>query len=77
MKTPIVPERLTRRRVEAGLTQTDLARMAGISKAHLSAVEKGKANFSPPYLRKISEALGCTIADLLPEDSAASSGSPA
>lgn len=77
MKTPIVPERLTRRRVEAGLTQTDLARRAGISKAHVSAVEKGKANFSPPCLRKVSEALGCTIADLLPEDYAAGTGSAA
>lgn len=78
MRTRIDPRRLERRRVEAGLNQTDLAQKAGVSKAHVSMVERGMANFSPRYLHKIAEALGCTIADLLSDEAGeASSGSAA
>lgn len=56
---------LKRRRIEAGLNQTQLAQRAGVSKQLLSMVENGNANFSPAYLGKIAKALNCTIADLL------------
>lgn len=63
------PRRLCRRRVEAGLTQTALAALAGVTKSHVSAVEKGRADFSPQNRLAIADALGCTISDLLtPED---------
>lgn len=68
------PKRLARRRVEAGLTQTELAERAGCSKQLVSMVEAGRANFSVTNLGKISQVLGCEIADLLPdEDQAAAS----
>jgi transcriptional regulator with XRE-family HTH domain len=66
------PREFRRRRVEAGLSQTDLAEKAGVSKSHLSDVERGQAGFSPKNLKAIAEILGCTIPDLLlPEDEAA------
>ncbi|MFJ6730071.1 helix-turn-helix transcriptional regulator [Streptomyces sp. NPDC091281] len=70
MRTPIDPQRLTRRRVEAGLSQNALARKVGVTKQLVSAVSLGKASFSPETLAKVAEALGCEIADLLPEDPA-------
>jgi transcriptional regulator with XRE-family HTH domain len=70
MRTPVDPGRLTRRRVEAGLNQSDLAQAIGVSKQLVSAVSLGKANFSPEKLARVAEVLGCEIADLLPEDDA-------
>ena len=71
MATRTEPDResLRRRRIEAGLNQTQLARRTGISKQLVSMVERGTANFSPANLSKVAEALGCEIADLLPDES--------
>ncbi|GHA00927.1 helix-turn-helix transcriptional regulator [Streptomyces echinoruber] len=66
MRTPIDPQRLTRRRVEAGLSQNALAKAIGVSKQLVSAVSNGKANFSPETLAKAAQVLGCEIVDLLP-----------
>lgn len=70
-RTELDRQRLRRRRIEAGLNQTQLAQRAGISKQLVSMVEKGTANFSPENLGKVARALGCEIADLLPSESAA------
>ncbi|MCQ9178730.1 helix-turn-helix transcriptional regulator [Streptomyces sp. IBSBF 2953] len=67
-RTELDRGRLKRRRIEAGLNQTQLARRAGVSKQLLSMVENGNANFSPAYLGKVAEALQCTIADLLVDE---------
>jgi transcriptional regulator with XRE-family HTH domain len=66
--------RLRRKRIEAGMNQTQLAERAGVSKQLVSMVEKGKANFSPANLGKIATALGCTIADLLPDEGPSTPG---
>lgn len=63
-------ERLKRRRIEAGLSMTQLGKRTGISKQLISMVEGGRANFSPENLGKVAEALKCEIADLLPVDEA-------
>ena len=60
---PIV---LRRRRVELGLTQAAVAEAAGISAAHLSELEGGTRNPSPPTLKRLAETLDCRIADLMP-----------
>lgn len=67
------PREIRRRRIEAGLSQTDLALKAGVSKSHVSDVENGRAGFSPKNLKALATALGCTIRDLLlpaPEEQA-------
>ena len=73
--TQLNPRRLARRRVEAGLTQTELARRAGCSKQLVSQVESGKANFSITNLSAVSQVLGCSIADLLPDEGEPGTGS--
>ncbi|MFI6248968.1 helix-turn-helix transcriptional regulator [Streptomyces sp. NPDC051016] len=70
MRTPIDPQRLTRRRVEKGLSQNALAQAIGASRQLVSAVSLGKANFSPENLAKAAEVLDCEIADLLPRTEA-------
>lgn len=72
--TQLIPKRLTRRRIEAGLTQTELAKRAGCSKSLVSEVEAGKANFSITNLAAISRVLGCEIADLLPPEDETGTG---
>jgi transcriptional regulator with XRE-family HTH domain len=62
------PREFRRRRIEAGLSITDLARQAGVTKSHLSSVEKGTAGFSPRNLKAIAEILGCEVHDLLLPD---------
>lgn len=62
------PRRLRRKRIEAGLSQTELAQRAGVTKSHLSDVERGQAGFSPRNVVAIAEVLGCTVAELMPDD---------
>lgn len=49
-------ERVRSRRVDAGLTQARLARIAGVSRRHLAALEKG-ANVSLLVLKRVSDVL--------------------
>ncbi|MFF9310165.1 helix-turn-helix domain-containing protein [Streptomyces sp. NPDC014748] len=56
---------IRRRRIEAGLSQTDLAAQSGVSKSQLSDVENGRAGFSPKRLKAIADVLGCKVSDLL------------
>ena len=60
------PARVRRKRIEAGLTQTQLANQAGLSNAHLSQVERGGRGASPKVLARLAGVLNCEIADLMP-----------
>lgn len=51
-------ERLVRARLEAGLTQEELARAAEISLASVSKYERGERSPLGPRLRRIAEATG-------------------
>jgi XRE family aerobic/anaerobic benzoate catabolism transcriptional regulator len=62
------PQRLRRRRIEAGLNQGQLAAKVGKSKSHMSFLESGKRNASPPLLKELAETLNCTVADLMPPE---------
>src|SRR5881398_54910 len=50
-------------RIKRGLTQAKLARLAGVSRRHLAALEKG-ANVSVLVLRKVASVLDLTEIDL-------------
>lgn len=65
------PEKLRRKRVEAGLNQVDLALETGIGQSHISRLESGASSTTPRSLARLARALGCTIADLLPDRVAA------
>ena len=65
------PAKLRRKRIEAGLNQMDLALETGIQQSHISRLERGASSTTPKSLARIARALGCTIADLLPDKVAA------
>jgi DNA-binding XRE family transcriptional regulator len=53
-------------RVAAGLTQTEVARRAGMKQSSLSDLERGRWNPTRPLLVRIAAALGCPVQRLLP-----------
>lgn len=57
------------RRRRLGLTQEELAERSGLSQAQVSRLESGKSkNITIKSLRSIARVLGCSAADLLPEE---------
>ncbi|SDM47717.1 DNA-binding transcriptional regulator, XRE-family HTH domain [Streptomyces sp. cf386] len=60
------PNRLRRRRIEAGLNKRELAAGAGIHPSYVTWLERGERNASPRVLMRIARTLRCQIADLMP-----------
>ena len=56
-----VGKRVRALRLQAGQNQTQFAQMVGISRQHLSDVERGKANSSLRYLGKIANGINAPI----------------
>ena len=62
------PAELRRKRIEAGLDQIDLARLAGLHQTYISLLERGKKkNPTARTLKRIADALGCEPVDLMPK----------
>jgi len=59
--------RLRARREERGLPLSELARLAGVSRRHLTEAEAGRANLTVALLQRLAEALGATPAELFAE----------
>lgn len=57
--------KLTRRRLEAGLSQADLGRRAGTSIRSLQRSERDVSSVSPKTLAKIAQALGVPPAEII------------
>ena len=55
-------------RVEKGLSLTDLARLAGTTKAQIQKLERGERRLSLQWMSRLARALGVKMSDLLPED---------
>ncbi|WP_437013229.1 helix-turn-helix domain-containing protein [Streptomyces sp. enrichment culture] len=68
------PQRLRRRRINAGLNQAELAKRAGISPSHMSVLERGVRGASPRVLKKFAEIMKCDVDDLRPPDGATAGG---
>lgn len=60
-----LPQRLRAARVSCDLSLRQMARVAGLSRAHLGEIERGRAHASPAVLDKIARALHTTVEDLL------------
>jgi transcriptional regulator with XRE-family HTH domain len=60
------PERIFRKRNEAGLQQKELAARAGITPSRMSRIESGQFAAAPDVLHRLAEALGCPVTDLMP-----------
>jgi transcriptional regulator with XRE-family HTH domain len=61
-------EALRRARVDAGLTISELAKRAGVSRDTISHAEKGRHSLQGPTLNKIAHALGRAPSELLAEE---------
>ncbi len=57
------------RRSAANLMQKELAERSGVTPAFICCLEKGEKQPSLGTLEKLAAALGCTISDLIGEDS--------
>ena len=71
------PLKLKVKRITAGLNQADLAREAGVHQTHISYLERRDhrtKSATPKTLKKIADALGCDITDLLSEAFKAAAG---
>lgn len=60
---PLVPG-LKRLRLDAALSQRDLAIKSGLARSTISALERGAAEARPSTLRRLADALGCTPREL-------------
>jgi len=65
------PQRLWRRRMEAGLTLRQLAEKAHVGHGSISDLERGKQSARVTMLAALARALECEIADLMPQEPAA------
>lgn len=63
----IVGTRIRRLRGEARLSQSELSKLAGLTRPYLSAVEKGRRNITLEVALKLAEALGTPVSELLSE----------
>ena len=59
-------DKLKQKREEQGLTQEELANKSNVSRSLINQLETGKLeSTSTKTLKKLAEALGCGITDLL------------
>jgi len=65
-------ERTRALRARRGLTRKGLAKMADVSERHLANVEMGVGNASIQFLRALAQALNCTLAELVGDETASS-----
>ena len=69
-------ERLKRLRAEKRLSQARLAARAELDPSTVNQIERGAREASPATLRKLADALGVSLADLLEESPKAPAPSP-
>lgn len=61
----IIPHKLRARRLEACLTQLELAQKTGLSEAWILEIEAGRANGTRPNnVRKLAEGIGCSPSEI-------------
>jgi len=60
---------LKRKRLEKGLSQTELTMLTGIASRIISDIENKKQYPYPAWKRSLSEALGCEEEELFPNKS--------
>lgn len=63
-----IGETIRARRVNAGMSQRNLAKKIGRSSGQVAAIETGRSDMPTKMLKPFAEALGCSVADLLPAE---------
>lgn len=56
-----------KRRVEVGLSQDQLAKVADMDRSYVGRIDRGEVNISLEKLYQLAEALQCHPRDLLPD----------
>ncbi len=64
-KTPHLGQRVAASRSQLGLSQTDVAKRAGLAASYLSRIENGKIHPTVPTAQKIAGALHVPLGELL------------
>jgi len=54
-------------RLELGYSQEELSFKTGLHRTYISSVERGKRNISLTNIKKLADALGLKMKDLMPE----------
>lgn len=54
-------ERIRQLRTERGISQVELAEMAGLIQPHIVRIEQGRYSVGLDTLQAIAKALGCTV----------------
>lgn len=62
-----LPNRISYLRKKRGLSMQKLAHAAGTSQQQIDRLEKGQRRLTVEWMQRLSEALDCSIVDLLPE----------
>ena len=57
--------KLKEARKSAGITQVELSRKTGMSQQDISSIERGDRDPTATTLRKLADALGCKIDDIV------------
>lgn len=71
-----MPGRLiTKFREAKGLSQEDMMELLHMSQSNYSKIENNKIELTASVARKISKILGCTLDDIIPDDSVIESAS--
>jgi DNA-binding XRE family transcriptional regulator len=59
-------EQVRRLRLERGLSQMELAELAGAHRTYISSLESGRRNVSLNLIHQLADGLGVHVADLFP-----------
>ncbi len=59
-------EKLRKIRLDLGYSQEELSFKAGLHRTYISSVERGKRNISLTNIKKLADALGLKMKDLMP-----------
>ncbi len=54
-------------RERVGVSQEKLAELSGLHRTYVSSVERGRCNISLQNIERLAQALGVTMAELMPD----------
>ncbi len=54
-------------REKVGVSQEKLAELSGLHRTYVSSVERGRCNISLQNIERLAQALGVTMAELMPD----------
>jgi len=59
---------LREKRLNIGMTQSELAQLTGLNRSYISEIESGRESISIDRAEKLAKAVNCSLSDLLKEE---------